>query len=140
LHSPLSTPFPYTTLFRSNRIAPDFLSGRRHLHDRAQRNGRYHNPVACARMWRSSTRRRRSSRDAGAAGRDAALLDDRTAVDLVLDHLHDNEHRLLRRGMDIRLRPTVEFALQFVWIRTKLIPATVHSQPGIRDRALSSDL
>jgi hypothetical protein len=38
-----------------NRIAPHFFPGRRHLHDRAQRNGRYHNPIAGARMRRSST-------------------------------------------------------------------------------------
>src|SRR6266404_9809804 len=38
-----------------DRIAPHFFPGRRHLHDRAQRNGRYHNPIAGARMRRSST-------------------------------------------------------------------------------------
>ena len=100
-----------------NRIAPDFFPGRRHLHDRAQRNGRYYNPIAGARMRRSSAGSRRSTWDAGAAGGDAKVLNRRAAVDGVLHCLRGDERRIFRRGLDIRLRAPTEFARQHLWLR-----------------------
>ena len=73
-------------------------------------------------------------------GGNAALLDSRAAVDLVLDHLHDNERRLHRCGLDFRLRPSTQFPPQFLRISTNQLSAVVHSQSCFRDRAVSSHL
>ena len=59
---------------------------------------------------------RRSARDAGAVGGNAALLHDSSTVNVVLDHLRGDEHWLFRCRLDIRLRPPVEFACQSLWI------------------------
>ena len=47
---------------------------------------------------------------------------------------------LRRRGMHIRLRPAVAFAVQLVGLGTDRTPATVHGQPRFRDPAVSCPL
>ena len=57
-------------------LAPNFLSWRRDLHGRARGDGRDNDPMAGARLRRSSARGRRGAGHAGAARRDAVLFDD----------------------------------------------------------------
>ena len=65
----------------------------------------------------------------------------RTALDLVLDHLHGDERRLHRRRMDFRLRPATESARRAFFG----FQPTTHQQLflvslAIRDRAFPGDL
>ena len=102
---------------RCDRFAAHFFPRRRHLHGRAQRDGRRRRfralALACGVLAAGG---RRGARHAGVARGDAVLFDHGAALDLVLHHLHGDECRLLRRGIDFRFRPATAISIQLLWL------------------------